>query len=71
LFRQATSELGTTFYTPSLEEGKYEIVYFSTSRIVKFSGVPSEDMVKLIQISGHKVKKMDVDEITGTVKIVE
>lgn len=72
LFRKATSELGTVFYrVVDTEKSIYEICYFSGSRLAKFHGVVSEAFANFIKAIGFKVEIIEVDELTGTVKIVE
>jgi len=70
LFRKATSELGALFYR-TLDEGVYEVVYFSGSRIAIFKGKPTEQFAQFIRNVGYAVKSLDVDEIAGQVKIKE
>jgi hypothetical protein len=70
LFRKATSELGTVFYRLIDEKrGAYEIVYFSGSRVVRFVGVPSEELVKLCEANGFEVSQIEFDPLTGIVKV--
>jgi hypothetical protein len=61
-------ELGSTFYRQT-EQGVYEIVYFSANRIVRYHGKLTEKMAELIKASGYKVARIEIDEISQTVKI--
>ena len=74
LFQKATSELGTTFYRLVDGDGvkqplRYEIVYFSGSRVAKFLGTPSESLLKSCRISGFEVAEIFLDEAAGTLKV--
>jgi hypothetical protein len=76
LFSKATSELGTIFYKcegadADKEEVFYQVVYFSGSRIARFVGVPTEQIMKLCEICGFPVDNIEIDEVAGTVRIVE
>ena len=76
LFSKATSELGTIFYRCADADAKsekifYEIVYFSGSRIARFVGEPTEQIMKLCEVCGFPVDIIEVDEIAGTVRIIE
>jgi hypothetical protein len=74
LFRKATSELGTMFYRLVNGDGvkqplNYEIVYFSGSRIARFTGTPTNELVKLCKVNGYEVSSIDLDEAAGTLKV--
>lgn len=76
LFSKATSELGTIFYRctgADADEQKvfYEIVYFSGSRIARFVGEPSEQILNLCEVCGFPVDLIEIDETAGTVRITE
>lgn len=70
LFSKATSELGTVFYR-QLDMKTFEIVYFSGSRIARFVGEPTEQVMHLCEACGFQVSSIEVDEQAGTVRIVE
>lgn len=70
LFRKAISELGTIFYhCLNPDKGTYEIAYFSGSRVAKFSGTPHKNLIELCEACGFEVARIDIDELTGMVKI--
>ena len=70
LFRKAMHELGTIFYRCIDESaGKYEIVYFSGSRVVRFLGAPSKRLCDLVEAAGFEVESIEIDELNGIVKI--
>lgn len=70
LFRKATSELGTIFYRlVDTKNATYEIIYFSQSRIIRFLGTPSKKLVELCEAYGYEVSKIEVDPLTGVVKV--
>ncbi len=70
LFAKATSELGTVFYR-QLDEKTFEICYFSGSRIARFVGVPTEQIMRLCELCGFQVNTIEIDEQAGTVRILE
>jgi hypothetical protein len=77
LFRKATCELGTLFYKVNNGNGHngidkptlYEIVYFSGSRIARYTGEASDDLKRLCRVSGFEVSEIQFDESLGTLKI--
>lgn len=76
LFKKATSELGTMFYRQLdgdnvKQPAKFEIVYFSGSRIARFIGTLNNDLTKLCQACGFLVDTIELDEMAGTVKITQ
>ena len=76
LFSKATSELGTIFYRcydseTDPQQALYEIVYFSGSRIARFVGEPTEQIMNLVEACGFPVDSIEIDETAGTVRITE
>lgn len=74
LFRKATSELGTLFYHVIDGDGVkepfvYEILYFSGSRIARFVGTATDDLLKLCKASGFEVSEICLDENAGTLRV--
>jgi hypothetical protein len=77
LFRKATCELGTLFYKVNNGNGHngiekpvhYEIVYFSGSRVARYSGVATDNLKRLCKVSGFEVSEISFDESLGTLKI--
>ena len=49
----------------------YEIVYFSGSRIARYTGKADEKLVKLVRACGYEVNSIEVDEFSGTVKVTQ
>jgi len=70
LFSKTTSELGTIFFK-ALGNGKYEIVYFSGSRLARFIGKPRKQLLKLCEACGYPVDVIEIDESFGTLKIIQ
>jgi len=60
-------ELGQTFYIKI--NRFYEAVYFTGSKAVYFKGELSEEQVKKLEMIGHKVKFLKIDEGSRTVRI--
>lgn len=76
LFSKATCELGTIFYRKQQcdtmkEKQPFEIVYFSGSRVARFVGVPTEKIVQLCLTCGFEVSEIQLDEVAGTVRIIQ
>lgn len=74
LFKKATCELGTLFYHAIDGNGidkpiRYEIVYFSGSRVAKYTGEATDDLKRLCKVSGFEVSEIQFDENLGTLKI--
>ena len=70
LFRKATSELGTTFYQfTDKTSNDVLIVYFSGSRVAKFTGRITSDYLKQLQALAFEALKLEVDETTGFVNV--
>ena len=75
LFRKATSELGTIFYRQLDGDGvkeplTFEIVYFSGSRIARYTGRAGKKLVDLVRAIGYEVDIIEIDEFSGTLKIL-
>jgi hypothetical protein len=70
LFRKATSELGTIFYR-WLTDKELEIVYFSSSRIARFTGAPDDKLKQFVHACGHEASIIELDEFSGTLKIMQ
>ena len=68
LFRKAMHEAGTIFYR-KLENGEYELVYFSGSRIVRFRGKLSKEFGDHIEAVGFPVAEIEVDPANFLIKI--
>lgn len=76
LFRKATSELGTIFYRHVSGDGvkepiQWEIVYFSGSRVARYTGPANEKLVALVKACGYEVDVIEIDEFSGTLKILQ
>lgn len=76
LFSKATCELGTVFYRQIDGDGvkepqRFEIVYFSGSRIARYIGKADTKLVKLCKACGYEVDIIQIDEATGTLKVIE
>jgi len=76
LFSKATCELGTIFYKQIDGDGvkepqRFEIVYFSGSRIVRYVGKADTNLVKLCRACGYEVDVIEIDDAMGTLKVVE
>jgi len=61
-------ELGITFYK-CLGNKEYEVVYFSGHKILYFKGKLSEEEIKKLKNFGYEVKKIELFEEEGIVKI--
>jgi len=70
LFRKATSDLGNAFYHKTSDE-TVEIVYFSGSRVARYNGPVTDDIVKFLKVCGWEVDCIELDELSGTVRIVQ
>jgi len=62
--------LGSTFYVEK-DKGQVEVLYFSGNRIVHYTGKLDKDKMELLRAMGWRVKHIEVDEATGTVKITQ
>jgi len=71
LLTKSMHELGTVFYTVGENGEITRVVYFSGSRLVDFQGKLDQALAARIQAEGHKVSKIEVDEVQGYVKIVQ
>lgn len=76
LFTKATSELGTIFYRfydsdTVKDKIIYEVVYFSGSRIVRFLGEPTPEIMKLCEAFGFEVESIQIDEVAGSVRVIQ
>ena len=75
LFRKATCDLGTIFYRQVDGDGvkeplTFEIVYFSGSRIARYRGEAGTKLVELVKAIGYEVDVIEIDELSGTLKIL-
>jgi hypothetical protein len=68
LFRKAIHEAGTIFYR-KLENGEYELVYFSGSRIVRFHGKLSKEFGDYVEAVGFGVTEIEIDPANFIIKI--
>lgn len=68
LFFKLQHELGCTLYR-LVGNGETEIVYFSGSKLVYFRGKLSQQHSELLKSNGWEVKRIEVDEDEGHVKI--
>jgi len=71
LLRKSIHELGTVFYVKDEKGNIVKVVYFSGSRLVEYTGAVDENFAKRLQVEGHKVNLIEVDEVQGYVKIVQ
>jgi len=71
LLRKSIHELGTVFYVTDEKHNIVKVVYFSGSRLVEYTGTVDENFAKRLQVEGHKVNLIEVDEVQGYVKIVQ
>lgn len=70
LFFSLVHEFGQTFYR-TLGKNKFEVVYFSGNRFVRYSGTLSEEQIKRLEIHGFKVDKIEIDDMKDLVRIVQ
>jgi hypothetical protein len=71
LLSKSMHELGTVFYVTDEKGNIVKVVYFSGFRLVEYTGAVDENFAKRLQVEGHKVNLIEVDEIQGYVKIVQ
>ena len=71
LLQKSIHELGTVFYVKDEKGNIVKVVYFSGSRLVEYAGTVDENFAKRLQVEGHKVNLIEVDEVQGYVKIVQ
>jgi len=76
LFKKATSELGTIFYKQVSGDGVkeqliFEIIYFSGSRVARYVGKATDELIKLCRACGFEVSTIELDEVSGTLKIIQ
>ena len=71
LLQKSIHELGTVFYVVDEKGSIVKVVYFSGSRLVEYTGSVDENLARRLQVEGHKVNLIEVDEIQGYVKIVQ
>lgn len=71
LLRKSIHELGTVFYVTDEKHNIVKVVYFSGFRLVEYTGAVDENFAKRLQVEGHKVNLIEVDEVQGYVKIVQ
>ena len=70
LLRRSIHELGTLFYTEDENGIVNKVAYFSGTRTVIYQGkdIP-QDLLKIIKAVGAKVRVLEYDEITRTLKV--
>jgi hypothetical protein len=80
LFTKATRararELGIIFYRfydsdTVKDKIIYEVVYFSGSRIVRFLGEPTPEIMKLCEAFGFEVESIQIGEVAGSVRVIQ
>lgn len=71
LLRKSMHELGTVFYQTDEKDNVTSIVYFSGSRIVRYTGKVEEELSKFVRAMGYRVSFIEIDEVQGYVKIVQ
>jgi hypothetical protein len=64
-------ELGTVFYQTDDKDNVTLIVYFSGSRIVRYTGKVDEGLSKFVRAMGYRVNSVEIDDVQGYVKIVQ
>ena len=70
LLRRSIHELGTVFYTENENGIINKVAYFSGTRIVIYEGTElPQDLLKLIKAVGAKVRVLEYDEITRSLKV--
>lgn len=71
LLRKSMHELGTVFYQTDDKDNVTLIVYFSGSRIVRYTGKVDEELSKFVRAMGYRVNSVEIDDVQGYVKIVQ
>jgi len=71
LFRKAIHELGTLLFKVDGDNHVDEVAYFSGSRVVHFVGKLSEETAKIVHADGFQVDTLELDELSGFLKIVQ
>jgi len=70
LLRRSIHELGTVFYTENENGIVNKVAYFSGTRTVIYEGTElPQDLLKLIKAIGAKVRVLEYDEITRSLKV--
>jgi len=62
---------GNIFYQESPQGKITRIVYFSTSRVIDFTGEPSEALAAIARTGGCLVENIDFNEFRGTIEILQ
>jgi hypothetical protein len=70
LLKKSIHRDGTTFYHLCSDD-TVEVAYFSGSRIVHFKGQIPPEQLGILANEAFQVDKIEIDEATGVVKIVQ
>ena len=62
---------GNIFYQENPQGKITRIVYFSTSRVIDFTGEANETLAAIARTGGSLVEKIDFNEFHGTVEILQ
>ena len=71
LLNESVNELGTVFYQEDKQGNITRAVYFSTSRIVEYTGEVGEELAKRIRVLGHLVQDIRIDELHDSLEIIQ
>jgi len=63
-------ELGRIFYR-KLGKDKYEVVYFSGSRVIHYIGKLTKEKKQILNSIGFEVSEIEINEVEDIVKVVQ
>ena len=71
LLEKSVHELGTVFYQEDQQGNITRVVYFSTSRIVEYTGKVDGKLAKRIRIEGHQAQNIHINELHDSIEILQ
>lgn len=71
LLDKSADQRGTVFYQQDRKGNITRVVYFSTSRVVEYTGKVDEKLAQRIRVEGYEAQSIKFDENSDSIEVTQ